>query len=462
MSDTTLPPPDVELTGRFTPEQERRYDHRAFVVPPGARQLHLRYSYSDQVGSDPALRDGNTLDIGLFDERGIAPGSPGFRGWSGSNKGAFTIDRDWATPPYRPGPLGAGRWHVALGPYKVCPRGLDYRVRIWFDLGLPAPQRAPARPGPIARPRLPPAAEPGWLRGDPHCHTLYSDGDSWPEEARLAAAAAGLDFLSVTDHNNANFDYLAQDASAGGGDLPLLIPGSEVTTYGGHWNVWGLTRWFEFRDSSPAATETAMREAAAAGGLVGINHPKPLGPAWEYGDARGYHAIEVWNGPWLALNAVALAFWEERLRRGERPVALGGSDTHRLRGAATRERAPRARYTPRLGQPATWVRVEGAPTAAAILAGLRAGRCFVSASPAGPQLYLAPDGGRVRTRAVGALGAALLLITDRGVAAAEAIAGPDWQRHIPFPPDGAWLRAQLVDGAGSLLALTNPIWRDML
>src|SRR5947208_65522 len=229
------------LTGRFEPGEERRYRHQPFEVPPGVEQLHLRYDYNDRIGSDPTLLGGNTLDIGLFDARGTAPGSPGFRGWSGSNKREFTIAREWATPPYQPGPLDPGAWHVLLGPYKIGPRGLDYRVEMWFNPGLPAPERRLARQGTPVRPSLPPAAEPGWVRGDLHCHTLYSDGDSWPAEALHAAAEAGLDFCSITDHNSVN-SYRAERLPAGPG-WPVVLPGVEVTTYGGHWNVWGGERW---------------------------------------------------------------------------------------------------------------------------------------------------------------------------------------------------------------------------
>ena len=151
------PEPDVVLVGRFEPDQARRYVHVPFRVPPGLRQLHVRYAYSDRIPSDPSLAGGNTLDIGLFDERGTAAGSPGFRGWSGSERLAFTIAETWATPPYRPGPIGAGVWHVLLGPYKVGPRGLEYRVEIRFDPDLPAEDPAPALRSPV-RPELPQAA----------------------------------------------------------------------------------------------------------------------------------------------------------------------------------------------------------------------------------------------------------------------------------------------------------------
>ena len=75
---------DLILTGRFARGDERRYRHVPFDVPAGARQLHVRITYNDRIDSDPRAKGGNTLDIGLFDERGSEPGSPGFRGWSGS------------------------------------------------------------------------------------------------------------------------------------------------------------------------------------------------------------------------------------------------------------------------------------------------------------------------------------------------------------------------------------------
>src|SRR5687768_9668031 len=122
--------PEIVLTGRFEPEQAQRYVEVPFAMPAGVDQVHLRYSYSDQIGSSPLLTGGNTLDLGLFDQRGTAAGSPGFRGWSGSAKAELTIAADWATPPYRAGPILAGTWHVLLGPYKIGTRGLDYRIEI--------------------------------------------------------------------------------------------------------------------------------------------------------------------------------------------------------------------------------------------------------------------------------------------------------------------------------------------
>jgi hypothetical protein len=409
------------------------------------RQIHLRCSYNDRVDSDPLIGGGNTLDIGLFDERGVAPGSPGFRGWSGSEKVELTIDAEWATPPYRGGPIGAGRWHLLLGPYKVMARGLEYRIEITFNAGIPPDRRLVLRSGPPRRTAIAPAAEPGWVRGDLHCHTLFSDGDSWPSEMLHAAAEAGLEFLGVTDHNTVAHHA---EYGAGGGAFPVVVPGVEVTTYRGHWNAWGTERWYEFREATSGGVSSAVREAVAAGAFVSVCHPKPFGPPWEYGDVRGFPAIEVWNGPWERLNPSSLALWDAGLCAGLRIVGVGGSDTHQLRTASHA----------RLGSPTTWVKVSGRITAAAVLDALTRGDAFMSASPAGPQLFIERRGDDASVRAVGAAGAAVALVADGRVASGGAIGSHDEQVTLRIPPDARYVRAELLDARGLVLALTNPIW----
>jgi hypothetical protein len=441
--------PDVVLEGRFTAADEKRYAHVPFDVGPGHRQLHIRYEYTDRIDSDPTLFGGNTLDIGIFDPRGTGTGSDGFRGWSGSNKLELVIGEDWATPPYAPGPILPGTWNVLLGPYKVGPNGCDWRVEVRFDLGIAAPANDLVRTGSPARPMLA-APREGWWRGDLHCHTRYSDGDSWPSEMLHAATEAGLDFLGVTDHNNVQ--HHAEYGSGGSGG-PVVLPGVEVTTYGGHWNAWGTDRWWEFRTPEAPAVERAMAEAVAAGAFVSVNHPKPFGPPWEYPSVRSFHAVEVWNGPW-ALNAAAVDFWESRLRNGARLTAVGGSDTHLLRA-----RDPDPRHAQRLGTPTTWVAAGPRLDAGTILDALRAGRTFVSAMPTGPQLYLEPGGKGVHIRVRGGGGGTASVITDSGTISSSAVTDPDeWTATFATPRDATYVRAQVANDRGQLLALTSPLW----
>jgi hypothetical protein len=441
---------DVALRGSFDAGQARRYVHVPFEVPPGVRSVHVAYDYSARIASDPQLIGGNTLDIGIFDSRGIAPSSPGFRGWSGSHKLEFTIAENWATPPYLAGPTQPGTWHVLLGPYKVGPRGCDYEVTISFsqDPGLPEvrPLRIDAPPA-----RRGPAAENGWLRGDLHCHTLYSDGDSWPVDMLADAVGRGLDFLGVTDHNQTG--HQREYARVEGAHLPILLPGIEVTTYGGHWNAWGTDTWWEFREPTEAATTRAMQAAVARGALVSVNHPKPFGPAWEYPMAVGYHAIEVWNGDWQRQNDVSLTWWEQLLRAGRRIVIVGGSDTHNLK-----ETDADTRHGRHLGRPTTWADAAYDPSTAGVLAALRAGRAFISRDVDGPQLYFTRHAEGFRIRVVGGRQADLRLRSERGVETTLNVVSSDWSDIIRQPQGVNYVRAELVDHHGEMLALTNAVF----
>jgi len=413
--------------------------------------MHVAYDYSDRIPSDPQLLDGNTLDIGLFDPHGIGPSSLGFRGWSGSHKLTFTIAEHWATPPYSAGPIQPGRWHVLLGPYKVAPSGCEYEVEITFsqDPGQPEKRelRLDANP-----PRRRATAQKGWLRGDLHCHTLFSDGDSWPADMLANAVSRGLDFLGVTDHNQTG--HQREYASVEGAHLPILLPGIEVTTYAGHWNAWGTNTWWEFREPTEAATSRAMQAAAASGALVSVNHPKPFGPPWEYPAAVGYHAIEVWNGDWSRQNDVSLSFWEQQLRAGRRIVALGGSDTHNLK-----QTDADARHGRHLGQPTTWADAGSDASTEGVLTALRAGRAFISRDVDGPQLYFARQAdGTFTVRVVDGRHGILALMSERGAEASVIVTKDDWSEDFRLTRATQYLRGELVDQKSEMLALTNALF----
>jgi hypothetical protein len=255
------------------------------------------------------------------------------------------------------------------------------------------------------------------------------------------AVERGLDFLGVTDHNQTQ--HQPAYGRVHGADLPIVLPGIEVTTYGGHWNAWGTDTWWDFREPTEVATTREMRAAAAAGALVSVNHPKPFGPPWEYPNAVGFHAVEVWNGGWGEQNDVSLAWWDSLLRAGRRVVALGGSDTHHLK---------RAEPADRLGRPTTCVHVGDVRTPEAVLAALRQGDVFISRDVDGPQVYLYRD----RVRVVDGRSATLTLISRRGVESTLTVPTEDWSAPVALNEEG-YVRAQLTRG-DEMLALTNPVW----
>ncbi|HYH12097.1 MAG TPA: CehA/McbA family metallohydrolase, partial [Thermomicrobiales bacterium] len=428
MTDFPLPdcPPNITLCGSFPPERECTFEHVPFELPQGVDQLLIDVTYNDPISCSPMERGGNTLDIGLFDQQGTESRSPGFRGWSGSVRTRLVIGTEWSVPPYRAGRPEGGTWHLLLGPYKVGPRGLNWEASIWLDPGIPIPDPQP-RPDPstLNRPRLPEAAEPGWYRGDLHMHTIYSDGTGSPIDVAVAAVEHGLDFFGITDHNRAQSPVGLVPQGDG---WPVLVPGVEVTTYAGHFNVWGTDTWYDFRHPTAEGLQRAVNEALADGGTVSLNHPKPFGPEWKYPEVTGFHTIEAWNGWWAVFNAASLDWWHRRLGSPEPLPMVAGSDMHQHRSSGAPERPLDA---PRIGYPTTWVQVPGALTADSILAAVREGRTFVSESPSGPQLFNLSTEKEIRLRVAHARGDALLLVGPHGVAWAGGITEADTVTSIP-------------------------------
>jgi len=446
-------PQERILEGYFAPEQAGNYSHVPFEMPEGVCRLEVAYSYDHAIGSDPLLTGGNTVDIGLFDPRGVAYPGRGFRGWTGSARSELFITPTEATPGYLPGPLLPGTWYVSLGFYKSAPEGCHYRVTLRFSFG--AVEEAQAMPPLLtlddAQTRLQKRPD-GWYRGELHCHSLHSDGDSPPAALIAQAQALGLDFLSITDHNA--ISHLVELAALGPQAL-TIIPGCEVTTYKGHWNVWGLDEWIDFRTLTPELMRASIQRANDLGYVTSCNHPRPYGPPWEFMDVLNQQCIELWNGPWELFNQAALDLWEVQIRQGRRVVAVGGSDAH--------------------GTPTTWVYCPGPPSAVALLDALRAGHAFVSEGADGPRLTMSagpammgdaiprpPDARLLLTvRAVGGAGSTLEVRGAPGCLLQYPVTGPDEVITLTLDVSStAYVRAQLVSGADSdlLRALTNPIY----
>ena len=457
-------PFEITLRGKATTDQLRTYLHLPFDVPEGIGRIDVQFEYSAAISAEPHVTGGNTVDLGLFDPRGVSFMAEGFRGWSGSERRAVFVAADDATPGYLPGPIFPGTWHVHLGFYKVAEAGCDYTVTVRLTPAESenAEARFPAllRLGdqPVSRPPKP----DGWYKGELHCHSFHSDGDSDPREVIRAAEALGLDFIALTDHNVMSHQAALKALHT---DL-ILIPGYEVTTYRGHWNIWGDQGWVDFRVVTAAQMRAALQEAKRRGYLVSCNHPRPSGPPWEFEDVDAYDCVEIWNGPWRLMNDVALAFWEARLKAGKRFVAVGGSDAHFLK---------REHYH-QLAHPTTYVRCDGPPSARGLLEGIRAGRVFVTESPDGPQLYVGsgermmgeavarPPDGRlaVWVQVIDAAGMTLELYGTQGCLYQRAIDAAAQSLEVQLPAsDTAFIRAQLVtrDSDECIVhAISNPIY----
>lgn len=470
--------PDLTLAGTFTVQDHQTYREVPFQVPAGVARLTLTFSYTGR-------EQRSVIDLGLRDPERL-------RGWSGGDKDRVVIEEADATPSYLPGPIPAGTWRLILGVPNLR-RGATaaYTAKLWFDrAGEPFPGFSPA----------PVRTGPGWYRGDLHMHTAHSDGSCRSRRGASvpcpvfrtleAAEAQGLDFIAVSDHNAVSQAASQRELAPYFDDL-LVIPAREITTFKGHFNVIGPTGPLDFQLGAGRAPNLSslLGEAAAAKGLVSINHPglpsgeSCMGCGWTVADTdfTRIQAIEVVNGG--ALKAVgsaegpfsSLPFWEARLNAGLRITAVGGSDNHDA------DRDP-ARDGEGVGRPATVVHAAEL-SQPAILEAIRAGHVFVdvegvrgrrlavtarageATAEMGDLLPAAP-GQRV-TVAVevgGAPGGASLSLAGDGAALVKGfdatLPGAEVSKAFAFAADGAahWLRIDVRDAKGRLLMIGNPIY----
>ena len=220
-----------------------------------------------------------------------------------------------------------------------------------------------------------PAGAPQWLAGDLHVHTCFSGdvfcgpadepfaGEPGDDPANLAAeggayvaehgpelytfglapgprfteaAARGLDFLAITDHNDARS---ANDPGFGTGGV-IGIPGYEASVRG-HAQVLGPEELLDAGDESAGAIRALQTELAGRGGVLQANHAgydqdtpfascasavTGAGLHWKYGYDVAPDSVEVWNP--TALVHTSEAFYDCLLQRGERPALTAGSDSH--------------------------------------------------------------------------------------------------------------------------------------
>ena len=378
----------IRIEGAATPEDARRqYIYLPFEVPAGAQRLEVNYYYDNQVQGAQESNSGNNIDIGVFDVRGADFLTGGFRGWSGGARSGFYIEPQAATPGYLRGPLQPGEWTIIFGCSKIDDPVVRDRVNVDVEvdpLATEAPVGETETPGMPRRAVIAGGSNGGggrWSRGDLHAHSEHSDGANSVDEIVAYTRQVGLEYFALTDHNT--ISHWADLARLNTGEAPLLIAGEEITMYGGHANVWGLDNWIDFRGSDSDKVRQLVEDANRRGSMFSINHPDSPIP-WKHPSVRGYQAVEVWNAPWRWFNEPALLRWEDHLKRGERMVAVGGSDSHCIPPAKmTQPNGP--------GEPCSWVYVEGPLTERAVLDAIERGHVFLSEAPNGPFIELRAD-----------------------------------------------------------------------
>ncbi len=185
--------------------------------------------------------------------------------------------------------------------------------------------------------------ERDWYDGDLHCHSLLSDGRMKPEELHQEAARQNLDFYFITEHNLLPTGWPQSEAP------PLSIPGMEVTTSRGHFNLLGVDRLYYTADyikllqgfkasesfSLSAKIMTQIMERAKNNGAqVIICHPFLSDWAWDYDEItfEQLTGLEVLLDPRLpgskesSVKAIKLLdyLWQNKIFLW----GFGGSDIH--------------------------------------------------------------------------------------------------------------------------------------
>ena len=360
------------------------------------------------------------------------------------------------------------------------------------------------------------AGAESWLAGDGHVHTCYSH-DAWcpgepPQEEALyssngtvaqrfqEAAAKGLDFLVISDHD----DVRAQSDPGFGSPAVVGVPAYEASLAGGHAQLLGAGARLDEGTGDVASTNALADALRAGGGVFQANHPSYRGTAeftsceqadaaawtanplhWKYGFAVPPDSIEVWNT--TTLLQPAQLYYECWLQRGARIGITGGSDSH---GASQAN----------VALPTTWVLARDR-TPAAILDAIRAGRTTISrTAPAGGGARLliegdadgdgtfeagvgdtVPAGTPMRVRADRQSGAGLVRVRSNGRTIVDGTPlPPGGEVRFDAPADGGWAYAVLYmrDGTSAvdpgcrplgqpistcsydlaIAAMTSPVW----
>ena len=179
---------------------------------------------------------------------------------------------------------------------------------------------------------------PGWVAVDTHIHTLElsGHGDATVAERAVTLAGEGIELAVATEHNR-SADYSTALAATGTAAHVTAVPGNEVTTPRGHFNVFPTNEAVAVLNH-PHDTHSAFTPFARANfnAVTGASR----------GLARTFSAMEVVNSGAMRSDWMEpIRSWFALLNRGLRITPIGASDSHDV-----------SRFI--VGQGRTYVRVE--------------------------------------------------------------------------------------------------------
>ncbi len=297
-----------------------------------------------------------------------------------------------------------------------------------------------------------PFDKPGrFWRGNLHTHSTRSDGRRPPEAVCQHYQEAGYDFISLTDHFLAQYDFPITDTRPYRNERFTTIIGAELhageTELGGIWHLVGVGLPLDFAppQNGESGPELAAR-AKAAGAFVGVAHPQwyTLTPE-DIVSLGDVDAIEIFNGVAVDHNDRGDSWHiaEIMLGRGHRYFTYAADDCHFIPNHADFDRG--------------WVMVKAETLEPdALLAALKAGHFY---SSTGPQIYdvEVTDSRQVNVRCSPAT---RVWVTGSGPGA-KTTEGHG-MLEVTLDASGMkspYLRVTVCDAQGGR-AWTNPIWLD--
>ncbi|HEY7093146.1 MAG TPA: CehA/McbA family metallohydrolase [Ktedonobacterales bacterium] len=296
-----------------------------------------------------------------------------------------------------------------------------------------------------------PFRQPGrFYKGNLHTHSTRSDGALEPEAVIAAYREHDYDFIALTDHFLAAYDFPITDTRAFRNESFTTLLGAELhapeTEHGEFWHLLAVGLPLDFAPPKEDETGPALAaRAAEAGAFVGIAHP-----AWytlTLADAMSIeaaHAVETYNTNCEVDNDTGASWeiYEMLLAAGRRLNAYATDDAH---------------LDPALPDAfGGWVQVRAEElTPVALLVALKAGHYY---SSQGPEIYdLAIENGDAIIRCspcsvVMLTGATYHVVRERGDGLTE-VRLPLGQFHRSYA------RLTVIDAAGKR-AWSNPFWLD--
>jgi len=232
------------------------------------------------------------------------------------------------------------------------------------------------------------------LKGQLHCHTTNSDGNSTPLVVGQAYKDAGYDFIMFSDHDKFTPPPALPDF--------IFLQGVEETTHEGHILSVNVQKNVQTWD-----TQLVLNQIKDDGGMAIIAHPNHPSLGFDLNQLIGlknFTGIEIFNSlsSIIKANPNAENKWDILLAAGNKVYGFATDDMHIL--------------DPAKGFNGGWIKVfTDSASASEVIEGIKNGNFFAST---GPNLAISQNG--TELTAVTDPSSTIEFITGNGIAKTEA------------------------------------------